>query len=233
MAGAYLGQISGYINNGASARSTSVPQGQPRHTTAYWADELQREAQKLVPGATVVAVPATDISGGNAQPIDEVISSVDGTPSRTPPSHRGARGNAGRDRRDHLGVADAPQSTSSSIATARARSTRASAPPRPRCARPFGGDLATQFTGEDGLKDVLVTYPLARSLARRDRAIPIRANDGSIVYVGDIAHLVQDAGAADDHAHQPCRASSTSAPTSRRARRSRTCNATSRGAWRG
>jgi HAE1 family hydrophobic/amphiphilic exporter-1 len=31
----------------------------------------------------------------------------------------------------------------------------------------FGGDLATQFTGEDGLKDVLVTYPLARPDARR------------------------------------------------------------------
>ena len=56
----------------------------------------------------------------------------------------------------------------------------------------FGGDLATQFTGTDGLKDVLVTYPLAdqTSLAAIE-AIPIRANDGSIVHVGDIARLVQ------------------------------------------
>jgi multidrug efflux pump subunit AcrB len=29
---------------------------------------------------TVVAVPATNISGGNAQPIDEVVSSVNGEP---------------------------------------------------------------------------------------------------------------------------------------------------------
>ncbi len=42
----------------------------------------------------------------------------------------------------------------------------------------FGGDLATQFTGEDGLKDVLVTYPLAaqNSLAAIE-AIPVRAGE--------------------------------------------------------
>jgi HAE1 family hydrophobic/amphiphilic exporter-1 len=56
----------------------------------------------------------------------------------------------------------------------------------------FGGDLATQFTGEDGLKDVLVTYPETSqdSLAAIE-AIPVRASDGSIIHVGDIAHLVQ------------------------------------------
>ncbi len=56
----------------------------------------------------------------------------------------------------------------------------------------FGGDLATQFTGEDGLKDVLVTYPQAAQTSLSAIAqIPIRASNGSIVRVGDIATLVQ------------------------------------------
>ena len=56
----------------------------------------------------------------------------------------------------------------------------------------FGGDLATQFTGEDGLKDVVVTYPLQdqQSLSAIG-GIPIRASNGSIVHVGDIAQLVK------------------------------------------
>ena len=52
----------------------------------------------------------------------------------------------------------------------------------------FGGDTATQFTGPDGLKDVLVIYPQKDldNLAGIS-SIPIRANNGSIVRVGDIA----------------------------------------------
>jgi len=56
----------------------------------------------------------------------------------------------------------------------------------------FGGDLATQFTGADGLKDVLVTYPqAAQTSLSAIEAIPIRAGGGAIVRVGDIATLVQ------------------------------------------
>ncbi|MFY9710014.1 MAG: efflux RND transporter permease subunit, partial [Candidatus Cybelea sp.] len=55
----------------------------------------------------------------------------------------------------------------------------------------FGGDTATQFTGPQGLKDVQVIYPQGdlRSLGAIS-AIPIRANNGSIVRVGDIIQLV-------------------------------------------
>jgi HAE1 family hydrophobic/amphiphilic exporter-1 len=194
MAGAYLGQISGYINNGAVGQIDLFLKDNRAHTTAYWADELQRESAKLVPGATVVAVPATDISGGNAQPIDEVISSVDGNPLPYAAKITAAlAASKGAIDVTTSAVADAPQ-VDVEFNRDRARALNVSVGTASTAVRAaFGGDLATQFTGEDGLKDVLVTYPVsAQDSLGAIAAIPIRANDGSIVYVGDIAHLVQD-----------------------------------------
>jgi HAE1 family hydrophobic/amphiphilic exporter-1 len=192
-AGAYLGQLSGYINNGAVGQIDVYLNDKRAHSTAYWATQFQSDAQKAVPGATVVAVPATDISGGNAQPIDEVVTSLDGAPEKyanqvaaalaaTPGAidvTSSATGNAPQvevtfDR-------DRARSLNTSVGTA-ATAIRAA----------FGGDLATQFTGLDGLKDVLVTYPITdQSALGAIGAIPIRSAGGSIVKVGDIAHLVQ------------------------------------------
>jgi HAE1 family hydrophobic/amphiphilic exporter-1 len=192
-AGAYLGQLSGYIQNAAVGQIDIYLNDKRAHTTAYWAQQLQSRAQKAAPGFTVVAVPATDISGGNAQPIDEVISSVDGEPEAYAAKVAAAlAATPGAIDVTSSAVADAPQfdiefnrdrarALNASIGTA-ATAIEAS----------FGGDLATQFTGEDGLKDVVVTYPLKDQQSLSDIAtIPIRASNGSIVHVGDIAQLVK------------------------------------------
>jgi len=192
-AGEYLGQITGFIQNGAIAQIDVYLKDKRTHTTAYWAAQLQAQAQRTLPGAMTVAVPATDIAGGNAQPIDEVISSVDGQPEKyaaqiestlkaTPGTIDVTTSSA--DLSPQVEVQfdrDHARALGASIGTA-STAVRAA----------FGGDLATQFTGPDGLKDVLVTYPLAEqnSLAAIE-SIPVRANDGSIIHVGDIAKLVQ------------------------------------------
>jgi HAE1 family hydrophobic/amphiphilic exporter-1 len=192
-AGAYLGQLTGYINNAAIAQLDVYLNDKRGHSTAYWAAQFQDQAQKLVPNALTVAVPATDIAGGNAQPIDEVISSVDGQPENyaaqvvaalkaTPGAidvTTSATANAPQVEvqfdRDRARALDAPVGTASTAIRAT-----------------FGGDLATQFTGPDGLKDVLVTYPLAaQNSLLAVAAIPIRASNGSMIHIGDIAHLVQ------------------------------------------
>ena len=191
-AGAYLGQLSGYIQNAAVGQIDAYLNDKRGHTTAYWASTLQAKAQKLIPGFTVVAVPATDISGGNSQPVDEVISSLDGTPEKYAPQVAAAlAATPGAIDVTNSAVANAPQfdvefnrdrarALDASIGTA-ATAVEAS----------FGGDLATQYTGEDGLKDVIVTYPLRDQQNLSEIAtIPIRASNGSIVHVGDIAHLV-------------------------------------------
>ncbi|MGD0050351.1 MAG: efflux RND transporter permease subunit [Vulcanimicrobiaceae bacterium] len=193
MAGAYMGQLTGYINNGAIAQLDVFLKEKRAHSTAYWVLQLQQRAQKLVPGASVVAVPATDISGGNTQPIDEVVSSLDGQPEQwaakvyatlqaTPGAIDVTSSNPG----------DAPQ-VEVQFYRDRARALDASVGTAATAIEAaFGGDLATQFTGPDGLKDVLVTYPLPDQTSLGEiESIPVRASNGSIIHVGDIAHLVQ------------------------------------------
>ena len=54
----------------------------------------------------------------------------------------------------------------------------------------FGGTLATQFPTADGLKDVQVIYPqTAQASLAGIASIPIRATGGSIVNVGDVTIL--------------------------------------------
>ena len=193
MAGAYLGQLSGYIDNGAVGQLNVFLRDHRTHSTAYWADSFQRTAQRLVRGAVVVSVPATDISGGNAQPIDEVVSSIAGEPEAA--ARRVAAALAQTPGAIDVTTSasdDAPQ-VNVEFNRDRARALDASIGTASTAVRAaFGGDLATQFTGADGLKDVLVTYPQSqqRSLAAIEQ-IPIRAGNGSIVRVGDIATLVQ------------------------------------------
>jgi HAE1 family hydrophobic/amphiphilic exporter-1 len=192
-AGAYLGQITGYISNGAVGQIDVYLNDKRAHSTAYWAEQMQAQAQRLVPTATVVAVPATNISGGNTQPIDEVLSSVDGAPEAYAAKVVAALASTpGAIDVTTTAVANAPQ-VEVRFNRERARALGASVGTASTAVRAaFGGDLATQFTGEDGLKDVLVTYPLSAqgSLAAIEE-IPIRASSGAIVRVGDIAHLAQ------------------------------------------
>ena len=193
MAGAYLGQLSGYIANPAIGQIDVYLNDHRAHSTAYWASQLQSQAQHLLPrDARVVAVPATDIAGGNAQPVDEVVSSLDGHPELYAPKIAAALA-ATRGAIDVTtsGANDAPQvEVQFNRESARALDVSVgTASTAIRAA--FAGDLATQFTGPDGLKDVLVTYPQpAQTSLQAIEAIPIRAANGSLVRVGDIAHLV-------------------------------------------
>jgi HAE1 family hydrophobic/amphiphilic exporter-1 len=192
-AGAYLGQLSGFINNPAVGQIDVYLKDGRAHSTAYWVAQLQSQAQRAVPLAKVVAVPATDIAGGNAQPIDEVISSVDGHPEAYAAKVAAAlAATPGAIDVTTSGVADAPQ-VAVEFNRERARALDASIGTASTAIRAaFAGDLATQFTGQDGLKNVLVTYPqTAQTSLAAIEAIPIRAANGSIVRVGDIAHLVQ------------------------------------------
>ncbi len=191
-AGAYLGQLAGFVQNAAVAQIAVYLKDNRAHPTAYWAEQIQERAGKLLPHATTVAVPATDIAGGNAQPIDEVISSVNGMPEAYAAKIAAAlAATPGAIDVTNSAVANAPQfDVEFNRDRARALDTSIGAASTAIEAS-FGGDLATQFTGEDGLKDVIVTYPLRdRQSLSEIGSIQLRASDGSIVTVGDIAHLV-------------------------------------------
>ena len=195
LAGAYQGNLSGYINDGAigQVHAFLVYQGGCR-STAQWAASLERQAAGIDPRARVVAIPATSTTGGIQQPIDEVVScatcddpttlaaSVAGELAKTP----GATGvtSSAKDDAPQVNVEfnrDRARALNVSIGTA-SNAVRAA----------FGGTIATQFTGANGLQDVQVIYPQTDlTHLGAIEAIPIRGNDGSIAHVGDIATLVR------------------------------------------
>jgi hydrophobic/amphiphilic exporter-1 (mainly G- bacteria), HAE1 family len=191
MAGAYQGEISGYVNNGAIGQIHLFLKNRRSHPTAYWVSYLSREIGRLLPRANVVAVPATDPAGGISQPIGYVVSSLTADPApyaqrvfatlaSTPGAINATTSNS----------QDAPQ-VEVQFDRETARALDASVGTASTAVRAaFGGYTATEFTGTNGLKDVQVIYPEPdlRSLAGI-AAIPIRANNGSIVTVGDITQL--------------------------------------------
>ncbi len=192
IAGAYQGQISGYINNGAVGQIHVFLKDKRSHSTAYWVNFLRSRVGRLLPGANVVAVPATDPSGGIGQPIGYVISSLTADPG--PSAQRAYAALAATPGTVDVTTSlteNAPQ-VEVEFERGNARALDAAIGTASTAVRAaFGGDTATQFTGSEGLKDVQVIYPEAslRSLGGI-AAIPIRANNGSIVRVGDITKLV-------------------------------------------
>ena len=192
LAGAYVGNLPGYVNNGAIGQLHVFLKDHRARSTASWVTTLQSRAQQIVPGANVVSIPATDIQGGIEQPIDEVVSATGVTDpgayaQRVYEALLHAPGAADVTTTD---TGNAPQ-VEVEFDRDRARALDASIGTASTAIRAaFGGVIATQFTGVDGLKDVQVIYP------QRDQtnpgqiaAIQIRANNGSIIHVGDIAHL--------------------------------------------
>jgi HAE1 family hydrophobic/amphiphilic exporter-1 len=193
LAGSYQGNLSGYINDGATGQLHIFLKPGRAHATAYWAAALQRDAARAVPGATVVAIPATSTTGGIQQPIDEVVSLPNGDPTSYAAQVEAALGRSD-------GAVDVTSSAGAlspqvevRFDRERARALGVSIGTASSAIRSaFGGTIATQFTTETGLHDVQVIYPQSdqTSLAAIG-AIPIRANGGSTVHVSDVATIVQ------------------------------------------
>jgi HAE1 family hydrophobic/amphiphilic exporter-1 len=190
-AGAYLGQLSGFIDDAAVGQLDVFLKRRRTVSTAQWATTFQRRIARAIGGAAVSAVSATSTSGGNGQPIDEIVAATTGSPSGVAAKVLEAlRSTPGAIDVTSSNSADSPQ-YQIGFDRERARSLNVSVGTAATAIEAaFAGDLATQFTGPDGLKDVLVTYPLAKQNSITGvLAIPIRTASGSLIHVGDIAKL--------------------------------------------
>jgi hydrophobic/amphiphilic exporter-1 (mainly G- bacteria), HAE1 family len=176
-----VGQISIYLNDD---RNTS--------TYGYVAMLMQKYAQ-VEPSAAISVAAATQQGGGNQQQIDELVSaggSTDPTAAATKvftalqqtPGATGVQDsvtNAAPQMEIDFNRA-ALQSLDVSIGTA-AAAVEAT----------FGGDVASQIeTPDKGLTDIEVIYPRSDQTSLETvMAIPVRAENGGIVRLGDIAYL--------------------------------------------
>ncbi|MBV8150396.1 MAG: efflux RND transporter permease subunit, partial [Candidatus Eremiobacteraeota bacterium] len=194
LAGAYHGNLSGYVDNGAIGQLHIFLKPKRVRSTAAWAARLQSQVGDLVAPANVVAIPATDTQGSIQQPIDEVVSLAG---PGDPAPYAAAIYQALRATPGAIDVTSSATGNSPQVEVRfdrdRARALNVSVGTASTAIRAaFGGVIATQFTGVDGLKDVQVIYPEREQTQLGEiAAIPIRSNGGTIVHVGDVAHLAQ------------------------------------------
>ena len=176
-----VGQISIFLN---SNRSTS---------TYVYVDQLMKKLQQVDPAAQVSVAAATQQGGGNQEVIDELVATSGGT-DPTPYADKvftalkntpGATGvqssvtNAAPQMEVDFNR-PALQALDVSIGTA-AQAVEAA----------FGGDTASQIeTADRGLTDIQVMYPQsAQTSLDQVLAIPLRAENGAIVRLGDVAYF--------------------------------------------
>jgi HAE1 family hydrophobic/amphiphilic exporter-1 len=140
-------------------------------------------------------VPATGTAGGNAQPLDEIVTDLTGgdptsyankifqTLQQTPGAVNAiSSSSALSPQMDVMFDRAKAQALNVTIGTA-ANAARAA----------FGGTIATQFETPQGLEQVQVIYPDQLQTSFSEMAnIPIRNNNGQIVHLGDFSYFKWD-----------------------------------------
>ncbi len=193
VAGAYSASFGGFVTQSNVGQIHIFLNDNRKHSTTYWVDQFRTLTHKVLPSSVAsTVVPSTGSGGGNAQPVDLLVTDLTGgDPTQYAQTVLEAlRGVKGATSVNSSGTQLAPevsvifdrqkaQALDVDLGTA-AQAVGAA----------FGGNVATQFETTQGLEQVQVIYPPeAQTNIAALRNVPIRAQNGSIVYLGDIATL--------------------------------------------
>ncbi len=205
VAGAYAAPFGGFVSQGNAGQVHVWLKTDRRRSTDYWVDEFRREARKVAPGANPVVVPATGVGGGNAQPLDELVTDISGgDPTLREPSRKGsgearparATSSVRRKRSNRrwtsssIGEGAGAQRHDRYRRDCRARGVR-------RCDRDAIRNGRRPRASPDHLSAQLQTS--LSELAQRADPLEHRR----IVHLGDFSHFVNRPGLAADHARRP------------------------------
>jgi HAE1 family hydrophobic/amphiphilic exporter-1 len=193
-AGSYQAGFGGGVTQGSVGQIHVWLKDDRKHSTYYWAGVLGRMARVKYARGNPVAIPATGVGGGNAQPIDYNVVSDNDDPApyarrvlaalQSTPGVVHAVSNASilAPQVDVVFDRERARTLDVDIASA-ANAIRAA----------FGGATAAQFFTERGVKYVQVTYPQsAQTSVDSIESIPVRTRSGAVVYAGDVSSLVED-----------------------------------------
>ncbi|HMD02583.1 MAG TPA: efflux RND transporter permease subunit, partial [Candidatus Baltobacteraceae bacterium] len=188
VAGAYAASFGGFVTQGNVGQIHVFLKDNRSISTDAWVAKFTAIARKEIPGAMTVVVPVTGTGGGNAQPIDYLVTDVSGgDPTAAAVKVLGVLAHTpGATSANSSGTALAPQvevrfdrvkMQALNVDLSQAAEAAGAA---------FGGNVATQFETPQGLEQVQVIYPLVFSHEIDTlKAIPIRTNGGWIVHLGD------------------------------------------------
>jgi HAE1 family hydrophobic/amphiphilic exporter-1 len=158
--------------------------------TAYWANQYRQIAAKTLPNTQVLVVPSTGQTGGNGQPLDELVTDVTGG-DPTPYAQKAYA--AMLQTPGAVNVNSSVSSLSPQVELlfqrAKMRSLNVNlGTATTAAAAAFGGAIATQFESPQGLIQVQVIYPRdQRNNLSTIMQIPVRSTTGQIVHLGDFS----------------------------------------------
>jgi HAE1 family hydrophobic/amphiphilic exporter-1 len=191
VSGAFQAGFGGSVALGADGQLTVFLDPNRTKSTDEIARTMTGIGHRLVSGARVIAIPATGTRGGNSQPIDVTVTTTRGEPDAYAAEILDALANTpGTVNANSSSLRYTPQ-LNIQFNRDRARALDANIGTAAAAVRAaFGGTLATQFDTANGTKYVQVIYPVADQTSLQTlNAIALRANDGAIVHLGDIATL--------------------------------------------
>jgi HAE1 family hydrophobic/amphiphilic exporter-1 len=193
VAGAYAASFGGFVTQGNVGQIHVWLKDDRKHSTDYWVAYFRQLARKVGPEVHGVVIPATGQAGGNTQPIDYLVTDVTGADPTSAALQvlQILQGTPGAIGANSSGTQLAPQ-ISVQFDRLKAQALDVDLGDAANAAgAAFGGNVATQFETPQGLEEVQIIYPLADQQQLSSLAsIPLRAENGSVVYLGDIANFV-------------------------------------------
>jgi hydrophobic/amphiphilic exporter-1 (mainly G- bacteria), HAE1 family len=193
VAGAYAASFGGFVTQNNVGQVHIWLNDNRKHPTSYWVTQFKNIAQNNLPhNVQSVVVPSTATSGGNAQPIDFLVTDVTGgdpTPYaqqvlallQKVPGATGAN-STGTQLAPEISIQfDRNKAQALGVDLGQAAQAAGAA---------FGGNVATQFETTAGLEQVQVIYPLSyQSSIDALKSVAIRSSSGGLVYLSDIARF--------------------------------------------
>ena len=192
VSGGYASPFGGFLIQGNVGQVHVWLKDDRKHSTIYWVNQYRQLAAKTLPNTQVVVIPATGTGGGNAQPIDELVTDVQGgDPTKYADQvYKLMQQTPGTANVYSAASALEPQ-VELTFDRAKARALDVNIGDATQAAEAaFGGAIATQFETADGLEQVQVIYPIENQTSLAEFAtIPVRAMNGNIVHLGDFSAM--------------------------------------------
>jgi HAE1 family hydrophobic/amphiphilic exporter-1 len=188
ISGGYASPFGGFLAEGNVGQVHVWLRDDRKNSTYYWVSQYRQIAAKALPNTQVVVIPATGTGGGNAQPIDELVTDISGgDPTKYAQQVYDALLHTPGATNVNSNAASLQPQVELLFDRAKARALNVSIGTATIAARAaFGGAIATQFETADGLEQVQVIYPIQHQTDLTTLAeIPVRSNNGQIVHLGD------------------------------------------------
>ncbi len=194
VAGAYAASFGGFVSQSNVGQVHVWLKDKPSHPTSYWVTQFGKIARKDLPSyVQAVSVPSTSTTGGNAQPIDFLVTDVTGG-DPTPYAQQVATllqkvkgatsvNSTGTQLGPEISIEfDRNKAQALGVDLGQAAQAVGAA---------FGGNVATQFETTAGLEQVQAIYPQSyQTSIDKLKSVTVRSSNGGIVYLGDIARFV-------------------------------------------